>query len=154
MSDNLVIESPDFDEIHKRAGYATRDAINLLWLSLNNEIKLRRLGVRDAKNVDEGKIFFTAPTATTNNLDTERSSTVLFTGTTNFSLTGIRNGIEGQRLLLFNVNTAAITLEQNHASSDEINRMLFGSGADMSLTQDTALMLIYLNSRWREANWL
>lgn len=154
MSDNLVIESPDFDEIDSETGYATRNAVNLLWLALNNEILLRRKTVRDAKEVDEGKVFVIGPTATTNNLDIERSSTVKFNGTTNFSLTGIRNGIEGQRVVLFNINTASITLEHNDAGSDASNRIILDTGADKTLGQNAAIMLIYLDSRWREANWL
>ena len=42
MAENLVIESPDFDEIRKETGTATEDAIRLLWFALNNEIKLRQ----------------------------------------------------------------------------------------------------------------
>lgn len=154
MADNLVIESLDFDEIEDEAGSTTRNAVYLLWLALNNEIALRRKTVKDAKDVDEGKVFSIAPTARVDNLDTERSTVVQFTGTTNFSLTGIRNGVEGQRLVLFNNNTATITLEQDDANSFAENRMLFDTGADKTLAQNAATMLIYLASRWREANWL
>lgn len=42
MAGNLVIESPDFDEIRKESGASTEDAIKLLWYALNNEIKLRQ----------------------------------------------------------------------------------------------------------------
>lgn len=42
MADNLVIESPDFDQIREEAGYGTEDAVRLLWYTLNQEISDRR----------------------------------------------------------------------------------------------------------------
>jgi hypothetical protein len=154
VAENLVIESPEFDEIEHEAGSSTRNAVYLLWAALNNEIAVRRRTVRDAKEVDEGKLLSLAPTAQQDNLDTQRSTIVLFTGASNFSLTGIRNGIEGQRLVLFNVGTATITLEEAHASSDVSNRLALDTGADKTLGQNAAITLLYLNSKWREANWL
>ena len=45
MGSQLVIESPAFDEIKKESGYATRDAIQLIWYALNDEI-LNRIKAR------------------------------------------------------------------------------------------------------------
>lgn len=61
MSDNLVIESPDFDRIEKESGYATKDAVNLLWLTLNQEIinRLKQRPVLMGNGTPEAKI--TAP---------------------------------------------------------------------------------------------
>ena len=154
MASNLTIESLDFDQIEHDAKSATRNGLYLIWLALNNEIKLRRQLIKDTKDTDEGKIFSTSPTAQVDNLDVERSATVLFEGTTNFTLTGIRNGVEGQRLILFNNNTATITLGHDNAGSDAANRMLLDTGANKTLAQNAAIMLLYLASRWREANWL
>lgn len=45
MGSQLVIESPAFDVIKQESGYATRDAIQLLWYALNDEI-LNRIKAR------------------------------------------------------------------------------------------------------------
>lgn len=42
MANNLVIESPDFDQIRDETGHGTEDAIRLLWYTLNQEIADRR----------------------------------------------------------------------------------------------------------------
>lgn len=65
MSDNLVIESPDFDQIIKESGDFTSDAIKLLWYSLNNEILLRRkLGRINWEDVSHGSLTFGASAGT------------------------------------------------------------------------------------------
>lgn len=149
MSENLVIESPDFPEIEKKAGGATRDAVNLLWSVLNQEILLRRKTVRDAKNTLEVKISNAAPVANQDNFDSDRSSIYYFTGSTNFNLTGLRNGVEGSIVFLHNIGTATITLVHN-ATSDAANRLLLSTAANKSLTTNTSTLFLYINSRWRE----
>lgn len=42
MAEQLVIESPDFDQIRKDAGTTVEDSIRLLWFTLNDEISKRR----------------------------------------------------------------------------------------------------------------
>lgn len=149
MSENLVIESPDFDEIEKKSGRATRDAITLLWTVLNQEIMLRRKTVRDAKQTFEVKIGTSAPGAGQDNFDTERSTIWYFTGAVAFNLTGIRNGVEGAIVILHNTGAATVTLKHN-VTSDLPNRLLMSTAADKALTTNQSTMFLYLNARWRE----
>lgn len=150
MSDNLVIESPDFDAIEKKAGYATRNAVTLLWEVLNQEIKLRRQTVRDAKQTFETKITSAAPTVQQDNFDTDRSTIYYFTGAGAWTLTGLRNGVEGAMKFLHNTGAGTVTIANNSASSDLSNRLLTSTGANKSLTTDLSILFLYINSRWRE----
>lgn len=150
MAENLVIEAPDFDEIEKKGGRATRDGINLLWSVLNEEIRVRRTTVRDAKQTLETKIDSSAPGAQQDNFDTTRSSIYYFTGAVAFNLTGIRNGVEGTFKFLHNTGAATVTIKYNSASSDATNRILTSTAADKALVTDQSILLLYINQRWRE----
>lgn len=150
MAENLVIEAPDFAEIEKKAGRASRDAINLLWSVLNQEIITRRKTVRDAKDTLETKISNAAPTVQQDNFNTERSTVYFFTGAVNFTLTGIRNGVEGAILFIHNIGAATVTLANNSGASDAANRMILSTGANKSLLTDTSTCFLYINGRWRE----
>lgn len=150
MSENLVIESPDFDEIEKKAGRATRDAVTLLWTVMNEEIRTRRKAVRTSKETLEVRILTSAPGSQQDNFDTDRATIWYFTGSTNFTLTGIRNGSEGNIKFFHNTGTATITIANNSGSSDATNRLLTSTAANKSLTQDQSIAFMYINSRWRE----
>lgn len=150
MSDQLVIESPQFDEIEKKAGRATRDAVNLLWTVLNQEVSLRRQTVRDAKQTLEVRALNSAPTTQQDNFDTDRATVYYFNSGSAFNLTGIRNGIEGALKLLHNIGSATVTIKHNSGSSDSGNVILTITAADKSLTTGKSLLLAYLNGKWRE----
>lgn len=65
------------------------------------------------------------------------------------SITGLAGGAEGRVVLIFNVGSFTITLEDEHSSSTAANR--FALNADLSLTADTGALLYYdaTSSRWR-----
>jgi hypothetical protein len=153
VAENLSIESPDFEAIRKEAGITTSDAVQLLWEVLNYEIAQRRKTVRDAKEVDEGKVSVYAQTANTDNYDDQRASIIEFTGSASINFTGIRNGIEGRRITLHNIGTGTITLKHN-TTSDSANRLFNDTGADKSLTQNSSIVYLYLNGSWKELNLL
>lgn len=149
MSENLVIEAPEFEEIEKKAGAATRNAINLLWTVLNEEIKLRRKTVRDAKETLEVKVKTDLLAANQDNYDTERATIIYFTGAAAFNLTGLRNGVEGAFKILHNTGAGTITIK-NSVTSDAANQFVTSTGADKALTTNQSIAFAYLNSRWRE----
>lgn len=149
MATQNVIESPDFNQIEKDAKRATRDAITLLWAVLNEEIKTRRQTVKDAKDTYAAKALNDAPTANQNNYDTGKATIFYFTGSTNFNLTGIRNGIEGKILLLHSTGSGTVTIVHASGSSDAANRFVTDTAGNLSLTTDQTAIAIYLNSRWR-----
>lgn len=64
MSEQLVIESPDFDQIRKESGRATEDAIRLLWYALNEENKQRRQQRWSWVDVPHSAITFTSSAGT------------------------------------------------------------------------------------------
>jgi hypothetical protein len=142
MAENKTIEAPDFEEIKRETGPTTKDAVVLLWAALND--------VRVAKDVDSPAVKTDAPAADQHNYDTGDVGIVLFTGSTNFSLTGIRNGRSGRTVTLVNLGTATITLPNSSVSSDAANRLLNDGGASTSLTTDKTARYRYLDSRWRE----
>jgi len=150
MSEQLTIESPEFDRIKKEAGNATRDAIQLLWFVANNESAERRRGVRAAAEEEIPKTTSAAPTVDQHNFDTQGSPVIVFTGTTSVNLTGIRNGIQGQARALHNLGTGTITLKHEHVGSDPENRLDTNLDADVPIPTGKCSRLRYLNSRWRQ----
>lgn len=64
MSEQLVIESPDFDQIRKESGTASENAIRLLWYSLNREISDRRQQRWGWQDVAFADITFSASAGT------------------------------------------------------------------------------------------
>jgi hypothetical protein len=150
MAENLSIESPDFGRIKKDAGRATEDAIRLLWFVQNDEIAQRRRGVRAARDRYRPKLLTLAPTAQQDDLETEGAGIIYFTGSTNFSLTGLRAIEEGDVVILVNLGSATITVENEHAGSDAQNRIVMAAGADKTLATNKAIILAYLNTRFRE----
>ncbi len=150
MAENLTIESFDYDKIKKESGSTTADSIQTLWYVANNEARERRVGVRLAQERRRGKVVSAAPTTKQNNYDAQGAFTLLFTGSTAFTLTGIRNGMEGDFLLLHNTGSGTITVAHNSTDSDTANRFVMQAGSDKSVAQNKSLLLVYLASRWRE----
>jgi hypothetical protein len=149
MADNLSVESPEFDRIRKETGNATEDAIKLLWYALNSEIDLRRQTVRIAKDTDSGKVLAYAPGASMDNFDTQGATTVYFIGGSAQNLTGVRNGVEGRRVMFHNLQAGTITVK-NSATSDAANQFVTSSGGDKSMTTGTSFFSTYINGKWRE----
>lgn len=154
MSENLSVESPDFDRIKKESGIATRDAVNLLWSVLNSEVRTRSQTVQRAQNRVSPKVQTDAPTTTQNNADPGDSGTLLFTGGTAFNLTGLRNGLDGRRVKIHNLGTGTITIKYESASSDALNRFDTVTAGDLSVTTGKTADVEYLNGRWRVSSWV
>lgn len=147
MPSQLTIESPNFDKIAEEAGQFTSDAVGLLWAALNATRTENRRDFRRASDVIEPKVLFLSPTASVDNLDLEGSSVVHFTGGTQ-NVTGLRAPESGKTRVVIIANTGGGTITvKNNATSEDANRILTKSGADVTLT---LMALIYLNSRWRE----
>ena len=150
MGEQFTVDPPDRDLIRRESGRATETAIMTNWLVLNDELKRRRRTVLEVKNKLEGKVFSSAPTVAQNDFDTQGAMTVLFTGSTNFNLSGLANPSEGRIITLFNVGSATITVLHASVLSAALNRFRTFSGASVSLTTDKAVTFYYLNSLWRE----
>ena len=154
MSENLQIESPDFDRIQKGDPGAIRDAVNLLWLVLNAEIRSRTQTVQRATNRVNPAVLSAAPTAAQHNFDAGDVGTILFTGSTAFNLTGIRNGVAGRRLKIHTLGSGTVTIKYENGSSDAANRLDTVTAGDKTVATGQTAELEYLNSRWRVASYI
>ena len=150
MADNLSIESPDFDGIRKGNTNATEDAIRLLWYVMNNEIKTRRGGDRRIEERLSPKVLSLAPTGTQNNLDTDGAGMIVFTGADARTITGIRAREEGDIIFIFVTGAGTITFNHSDAGSDAGNRIVTAAAANKAVATNKALVLQYINSRFRE----
>lgn len=149
MSSNLTIESPDFDYIKKESGVITSDAIKLIWLALNFEIQNRRSTVNAATDRLEGKITSDSSTLSEDNLDVQGSLIWWYNTSSAINVTGIRNGIEGRVVFIHNVGSGTITFKHN-TTSDASNRLLLAAAADKAVATNKSIVLMFINSRWRE----
>jgi len=154
VSTNLQIAAPDFDLIEHGDLHALADAIRLLWYVQNNEISVRTQTVNRAQNRVSPKVLVSAPTTAQHNFDAGDTGTLLFTGSTAFSLTGIRNGVEGRRLKIHNLGSGTITLEYEHGSSDAGNRFDTVTGANKTVAIGQTADLEHLSGRWRLASFI
>lgn len=151
MAINATIEAPNFERIEKESGQFTSDAINLLWAALNDTRQTQRRDARRATESLEPLVLTLAPSGNLNNIDTTGASIVSFTGSSNVDVTGFRAPETGHSRLIFcQVNgTGTITFKHN-VTSETANRVVLASGADTARVTNTGIILVYLQSRWRE----
>lgn len=150
MATNLSVESPDFDYIRHETGLVTSNAIKLLWEVINAELATRRKGVARASNYLQGTITSDVSTAQEDNLDAKNSLIWWYNTASSFSVTGIRNGVEGRIIFFHNVGTGTITFVNNSGSSDTTNRILTQSAGNVARATGKSFILMYINARWRE----
>lgn len=150
MAEAFTIESPDFNKIRKGDPHATEDAVRLLWLVLNEEMKLRRQGDRRIEERLSPKALTLAPSANQNNVDTQGAGIILYNTTSSVNITGYRAREEGDILFIHNINSGTLTHTNQDANSDAGNRMVNNGGGSVGIGQDQSAVYIYLNSRWRE----
>lgn len=154
MAENLTVESPDFDRIERGDDRATRDAIELLWRVINDEAKARRRNDKTIRDrIEPAEVTFNF-SAGQDDLDVQGATLLVSEGASNVTVTGMRAGVEGRIVIWLVLGTGTITLAHQSASSEAGNRMAFRSAGNLAVATDRAAMLIYRNSRWREANWI
>lgn len=155
MASNLTIESLDFDGIRKGNAQTTGDAVEFLWLTLNDEARQRRRGVKLAVDRCEWAVLQQAPGSGQNNLDVGNVSILEFTGSTSVNVTGLLapSAYAARRVLLIVTGTGTITLKHQSASSEAANRILTFSTGDLAIATNKCVELIYLSGRWRELKY-
>jgi hypothetical protein len=152
MATNLQIEAPNFDRIRKGDHHATEDAVRLLWLVTNNEISMRQQTVQKATDQWSPKVLVSAPGSQQDNFDARDAVWLVFQSASPFTITGIRNGVEGRTLLIENLGAGAVTLAFESAASDPQNRFYTRLGTDHVLQTGQTALVGYLNQRWRVAS--
>jgi hypothetical protein len=151
MASNLTIESPKFEDIEKEAGPNTSDAINLLWIALNDTRKNERIDFRRAKDILAPKVLTIDASASVNNLDLQGCSVVSFIGSTAQNLTGFRAPSTGEsRFVIVQVSGAGTITAKQAATSETANQLRHISGADVTLATDAAIQYVYLIGKWRQ----
>lgn len=153
MAENLSVEAPPFDLIENETGLNTRNAINLLWRTLNFEIGRRRQETRLTREHAQPKVLTLTPTVSQNDLDLTGAGVLLLTGTTAVNITGFRapNPGESYAVLVAVIGSATITLKNASGSSQTGNQIRTFSAGDLAIATDKFVWLNYLNSLWREA---
>lgn len=70
------------------------------------------------------------------------------------TITGIAGGVNGRIVIIFNVSANSIVIANQSASSTAANRIITGSGANVTLAADDAVQLWYdsTTARWRMMN--
>lgn len=150
-SSNLTIESPNREKITKEAGQYTADAINTLWAALNATRSDVRVLTRLARNVIEPGSLVLSPAASVNNLELGEASIVSFTGGTAQNFTGMKAPQTGHvRVVWIENNQAGTITVKNAATSETANQFVTSTGADVALTTNKGIIVVYLASRWRE----
>ena len=83
-------------------------------------------------------------------LDTSASSSIRLTGAAP-ALRGIANGAAGRILYLANASGVSITVSNEHATPTAADRIITGTGADLTMANTASLLLKYdaTSSRWR-----
>ena len=150
MAENLSIESPDFDRIKRGNPHAIEDAIRLLWIVLNNELRVRRQADRRIEERLSPKVLPRSPSGNENNVDTEGAGFVVYTGSTAVNITGYRAREDGDILFVHVTGSGTITHMNQSASSDAGNRFVFQAAADKAVATNRSIVLQYYNARWRE----
>jgi hypothetical protein len=151
MATNLTIESPKFEKIQTEAGPNTSDAINLLWLTLNDTRKSERLDFRRAVDIMSPKVLTIEAAASVNDLDLQGCSVVSFIGSTAQNLTGFRapDTNDSRVVIVQTIGTGTITAK--HSLTSETQNQLFNStAADVTLSTNKGTMYVYLSGKWRQ----
>jgi hypothetical protein len=151
VANNLTIEAPNFDKIQAEAGQFTSDAVNLLWVALNDTRKSQRLGLTQAIDKVEPKVLSLQPTASVDDLDLQGCSIVSFVGSTSVNFTGMRPPDTGKsRVVLVQVSGSGTITAKHNATSQTAAQLTLAPGADFSMTTAKGVIFTYLQSKWRE----
>lgn len=88
---------------------------------------------------------------TTNDWNPGNTSLVRLTGATAQTITGITGGVDGKVLTIINAGSAAASLTNQDVLSTAANRIITGTGSNLSLAVDASISLVYDSgaSRWR-----
>lgn len=151
MANNQTVESPNFEKISTEAGQFTSDAINLLWNAINDTRANQRRDSRVNLETLQPKVLTLQPTASVDNLDTEGASIISFTGSSSVNLTGFRAPETNRsRVLFIQVSGSGTITVKHNVTSESVNRISTESAADVTLSTGKGMILIYLESIWRE----
>jgi len=81
----------------------------------------------------------------------EKAGVLRLTSDASRTITGLSNGCKGRNLSIINVGSFDIVLANQSGSSVAANRIITGTGADLTVTSDDVVKLYYdsTTARWR-----
>lgn len=93
-------------------------------------------------------------TSNQNNYATGTADTLRLTTDAARNITGFAGGVDGRTIRVINVGAQDIVLQNQNASSTDINRIITGTGADITVAADDVVQLHYdgTTQRWRVTN--
>ncbi len=151
VANNLTIESPNCDKITKEAGQFTSDAINTLWMSLNDTRRVERADFRRAADMVAPRVLTLSPAASVDNLALQDCSVLSFVGASSQDFTGMRApDTNSTRIMFVHVSGAGTITVKNNATSEVSNRLFTSTGADVTLSTGKGTIFAYLASGWRQ----
>lgn len=149
MATNLTIEAPAFSRIRKGDFNAIEDAVTTLWL-VANSLSAKQLADEQSLAIQSvWGVQSDSPSGTQNDYDTKRNGMLLLGSAGAWNLTGLRNGQSGMVRLIVNLGVGTMTAKHATGSSAS-NQLAMAGAADKAVATNQCLLLVYLNSRWRE----
>lgn len=90
-------------------------------------------------------------TGSSNDVSTSSFSLLRYTGAGTATITGFANGSDGKYLVFMNASSSTVTISNDSASSVAANRVITGTGADLSMAAASSILLVWDTgaSRWR-----
>jgi hypothetical protein len=151
VSNNLTVQSPEFERIVKEAGKFTSDAMSTLWYALIDLKRSQRVDTRRAQDLLEPRVIEVNAAASVNDLDLQGCSVVLFTGTTAQNFTGMRAPETGRSrvVLIYVFGSGTITAKQT-VTSDTGNQLDNKTAADTAFATRGGAVYCYLSNKWRQ----
>jgi hypothetical protein len=109
------------------------------------------LTVTNAGNVAYQKGSDYSTTGSQNNVDFGTGALFRLTGASTQTITGITNGADGRLITLINAASQAAVLSNNSGSSSSGNKIITGTGSDLSIAAGASVSLVYdsTSTVWR-----
>jgi len=144
------MESPNFDKIAVEAGDFTAEAVNSLYLSIN-ELRRSIQFLNIATDVLTPRVITLSPSASVDNLDLSGCSVVSFVGSSAQNFTGIQAPETGiSQIVIVHVSGSGTITVKHELTSEAQNQISTSSGSDVTLSTGNGIILAYLASKWRE----
>jgi fibronectin-binding autotransporter adhesin len=125
------------------------DTTNSLVTTTN--LQTGSLTVTNVGNVAFQKGSDYSTTGSTNNVDFGTGALFRLTGASAQTITGIAGGVDGRMITLVNAASQSATIANNSGSSSAANRIITGTGTNMTLAAGASINLVYDSgaSFWR-----
>lgn len=136
------------------AGILEQDNANFFWDNTNNRLGILTNAPNVGVDVDSDFALRQSDDATTptiNALGTSGISSIRLTGASAVTLNGISDEFDGKVLVVNNVTGGSLTVSNQNVGAAASERIITGTGADMSVADGAAIIIQYdaTSSRWR-----